>query len=89
MTPKRLLTKIDHLTHNFTPNALEYLGKAGISKIKALYRDSTSNNWLMAEVREGYFIALANVEGCKSTVFGSKEHTLSIFYIAPTLVINQ
>jgi len=67
--------------HVFTENALSYLGKNGVSRIKKLYKDTSTNNWLMALVDGNYYVSLANDNGCKSSVFGSVSHTLSLYKI--------
>ena len=78
---RKPLIEIKKESHTFTKDALLYLGKKGIKRIKTLYRDPSTNNWLMAFVEGDYYIALANVEGCKSSVFGSVSHTMSIYSI--------
>lgn len=81
MKEKRKLQEIDIDSYNFTDEALKYLGKEGKSKIVTLYKDLSTNNWVMAKIKDGYFVALSNGYGCKSTGFGSVEHTKSIFDI--------
>ena len=82
---KKELIEIDIDDYSPESESVKYLGKKGKGKIKRLFKDPSSGNWLMAELKDGYFIALSNGNGCTSHVFGSIEHTKSIYNIPEEL----
>ena len=75
---RKKLERLDLNTYVFTDEAKSYLDFWKHEVIE-LYKRVDFDNFVIAKVKSGHYLALSNVIGCKSTCFGDERYVKKLY----------